>query len=233
MTGRAPPNPAPACDLSEIERRFGFVVRRHRIGRIDLRIAQVDRVDDMVHQIYPDAVSLHGDAPVWMITWPAALCLAEYVALEQDVAGKRVLELGCGTAAPGIALERAGGRVLCTDYDPLALAMAEYNAAINGCRAFEARRLDWYEPDLAGEFDLVVGSEIVYFEKSFPPLLSVLLEYTRPGGLVLLSDQGRPQMKPFLEICRGAGFRHEERLRPVHLPEASQQVRITLLRRDA
>ena len=196
---------------------------------MDLQVAQVDRVDDMVHEVYPDAVSVHGDAPVWMITWPAALGLAEYLVLNERVAGKCVLELGCGTAAPGIALERAGARVVCTDCDPLALATARYNAGRNGCLALETRLLDWYCPDLADRFDLLVGSEIVYFEKSFAPLLSVISRYAKRRGRIILSDQGRPQMKPFLEMCRGAGFEHEQRLQTVHLPEVSQQIRITIL----
>jgi len=219
--------------LQDIEQRFGFVVRTHRIGDMDLRVAQVDRVDDMVRRVYPDAVSVHGDAPVWMITWPAALGLAEYLVLNEEAAGRRALELGCGTAAPGIAFERAGARVVCTDYDPLALAMARYNAGINGCGALEVRLLDWYRPDMPDRFDLVVGSEIVYFEKSFRPLLSVLTRTTAPGGRVILSDQGRPQMKPFLELCRHAGFEHEQRVQIVHLPDTSWEVRITLLRRTS
>ena len=219
-------------DLRDIERRFGLVVRSHRIGEMNLRVAQVDRVDEMVHEVYPDAVSVHGDAPVWMITWPAAFALAEYLVFNEDVAGTRVLELGCGTAAPGIALERAGARVVCTDYDPLALAMAGHNAGLNGCRALETHLLDWYGPDLAGGFDLVVGSEVVYFEKSFSPLLEVLCKHTTFEGRVILSDQGRPQMKPFLEMCRRAGFEHEQRLQTVHLPDLSQQIPITILRRE-
>jgi predicted nicotinamide N-methyase len=218
-------------DLREIERRFGFVVRSHRIGEADLRVAQVDRVDDMVREVYPDAVSVHGDAPVWMITWPAALGLAEYLVLKERVAGKRVLELGCGTAAPGIALERSGARVVCSDYDPLALAMARYNAGLNGCLTLETHMLDWYYPDLEDHFDLLVGSEIVYFERSFSSLLSVMNRYTTPQGRIILSDQGRPQMKRFLEMCKHAGLEHEQRLQTVHLPEGSHQIRITILSR--
>jgi predicted nicotinamide N-methyase len=231
MSGSPHRETPPLPDLKEIERRYGFVVRSHRIGEIDLRVAQVDRVDDMVHEVYPRAVSVHGDAPVWMITWPAAFSLAEYLVLNEEVAGRRVLELGCGTAAPGIALERIGASVVCTDYDPLALSMAGHNAGMNGCRALETHLLDWYDPDLTGDFDLVVGSEIVYFERSFSPLLSVLKRYTEPGGRIILADQGRPQMKPFLEMCGQAGFRYEERVQTVHLPDVSQQTRITILRR--
>jgi len=229
MSGPPYQETPPLPDLKEIERRYGFVVRSHRFGGIELRVAQVDRVDDMVHEVYPEAVSVHGDAPVWMITWPAAFSLAEYLVLNEEVAGRRVLELGCGTAAPGIALERTGASVVCTDYDPLALSMAGYNAGINGCRALATHLLDWYDPDLTIGFDLVVGSEIVYFEQSFIPLLSVLKQYTEPGGRIILADQGRPQMKPFLEMCGQAGFEHEERVQTVHLTDVSQQIRITIL----
>ncbi len=219
-------------DLAEIERRFGLVTRSHRIGERDLLVAQVDRVDDMVRAVYPEAVSEHGDAPVWMITWPAALALAEYLLFHEEVSGRRILELGCGTAAPGIALARAGARVVCTDYDPLALALAAHNARMNGCRTLEVRSLDWHRPDIPGRFDLVVGSEIVYFEKSFSPLLAVLRRCTRPGGRVILSDQGRPQMRPFVEMCREAGFSSRQTAWTVHTTETSLRVRITILQRS-
>jgi len=219
-------------DVETIRSRFGLFERSHRIGHRDLRLAEVDRPDDMVREVYPDAVTEHGDAPVWMITWPAALALAEQLALDENVAGRRVLELGCGTAAPGIAAERAGARVVSTDYDPLALRMARHNARLNGCAALETHRLDWYRPDLGEDrFQIVAGSEVVYFEKSFAPLLAVLLRYTAPGGRILLSDQGRPQMALFLGMCGDAGFRCRTFHRAVHLQGRSQRIRIVELSR--
>jgi len=209
--------------------RFGLRVRSHRIREMDLRLGEVERPDDMVREVYPDAVTEHGDAPVWMITWPAALALAEHLVETRSATGKRVLELGCGTAAPGIAAEHTGAQVLCTDYDPLALRLAAYNACLNGCTALETRRLDWYSPDLERRFELVVASEVVYFEKSFASLLGVLVRALAPGGRVLLSDPGRPQMTVFLEMCSSAGFRVETHGRLVHLPEQSQRIRIVEL----
>ncbi len=221
-----------SMDVETVRGRFGLFVRSHRVGDTDLRLAEVERPDDMVREVYPDAVTEHGDAPVWMITWPAALALAEHLAMSEEVAGKRVLELGCGTAAPGIAAERAGARVISTDYDPLALSMARHNARLNGCKALETRRLDWYCPDLGEErFQIVAGSEVVYFEKSFAPLLSVLMRYTAPGGRILLSDQGRPQMASFLEMCAEAGFHCETLRRMVHLPDHSRPIHIVVLTR--
>lgn len=217
--------------LDDIRHRFGLLERCHRIGELAIRISQIDRVDDMVREVYPDAISDHGDGPVWMITWAAAFALAEYLVLNERVEGLRVLELGCGTAAPGIALERAGARVVSTDYDELALAVARYNSRINGCSSIKIRFLDWYRPDIEGSFDLIVGSEIAYFEKSFMPLLSILRRYLAPKGRIILSDQNRPQMKQFLDLCSENGFSHKELVQPVHLKEQSYSIRITLLSR--
>ncbi len=219
-------------DFNEIKNRFGLVVKTHRIGLFDLHVAEVDQVDDMVRKLYPGSVTVHGDAPVWMITWPAAFCLAEYLVLNEVVAGARLLELGCGTAAPGIAAELAGARVVSTDYDPLTVELAGYNAGLNGCSDFEARFFDWYHPDLCGLFDFIIGSEIVYFAQSFSPLLSVLEQYLAPRGKIILSDQGRPQLKVFLEMASQAGFLVTEQTQTVHLPELSRSIRIICLTKD-
>jgi len=217
--------------IEEIKKRFGLVVKSHRIGETDLKIAQVDRVDEMVYEIYPDAVTTHGDAPVWMITWPASFGLAEFLLHHRSVRGLQVLELGCGTAAVGIALELAGAEVVCTDYDPLALALARHNAGLNGCTGLSVRFLDWYRPDLKQRFDLVIGSEVVYFEKSFGPLLSVLDRFTGPTGTIVLSDQRRPQMNAFVDLCSREGFTPSQYHQMVYLPDHDQPVRITVLRR--
>jgi predicted nicotinamide N-methyase len=217
--------------LEDIKKRFGLAVKSHRIGEMDVKVAQVDRVDQMVCEIYPEAVTTHGDAPVWMITWPASFGLAEFILHSQPVKGMKVLELGCGTAATGIALKLGGADVVCTDYDPLALTVARYNAGLNGCSSLSIRFLDWYKPDLEGSFDLVVGSEVVYFEKNFSPLLSVLKRYTAPDGRIVLSDQLRPQMESFVKLCSAEGFVCHQLKQMVYLPDQNQPVRITVINR--
>ncbi len=214
--------------VGDVERRFGLKVRVHAVGAIRMRIAEVERVDEMVEAVYPDAVAEHGDAPVWMITWPAALGLAEHV-VRGGVEGRRVLELGCGTAAPGIAAALAGADVVLTDYDALALEVARHNAALNGCEGIGIRTLDWFRPDLAGRFDLVIGSEVVYFERHFPALLAVLARYVAPGGRVMLSDQGRPQVADFQRLCHRAGFAVSQVVDTVHLEDESRKFRVTTL----
>ena len=213
--------------LNDIQRLYGLEVRTHRIGGLDLRVAQVVNVDALVTDFYPGGVSRHGDSPVWMITWPAALGLAEYLLGTVQVEGLQVLELGCGTAAAGVALARAGAGVVCTDNDAGAVEMALYNARLNECRSLRARALDWYHPEAEGCFDLIIGSEVAYFQKSFRPLLNVIRKYLKPGGTAFISDQCRPQGEAFLRLCDDEGMCCRRHTWIVHLPEQSYTIRIT------
>lgn len=215
--------------LEEIRHIYGLEIRAHRIGDFDLRVAQVANVDAMIADMYPGGVSCHGDSPVWMITWPAAFGLAEYLLGNVQVKGLQVLELGCGTAAAGVALSRAGARVTCTDCDVKAIEMALYNAQLNGCRSLRACTLDWYHPDADSCFDVIIGSEIAYFERSFMPLLDVIKKHLKPDGKAFLSDQYRPQMDVFIKRCEDEGFSCHQHKGVVHLPEQSHTVRITVI----
>src|SRR5689334_11003688 len=69
-------------------------------------------------------------APYWAILWPSAVQLATRLAA-MDLAGKRVLELGCGLAIPSIVAARRGAAVTATDGVPDAVVFAAHNLALN------------------------------------------------------------------------------------------------------
>lgn len=72
--------------------------------------------------------------PYWAFAWAAGQGLAQHILLNPElVAGKRVLDFGCGSGIVGIAAAKAGAEsVLCCDSDPLALLACQHNAARNG-----------------------------------------------------------------------------------------------------
>lgn len=216
-----------------IERRFGLRWVTHRVGERTLRAAEVRDVDPCVEALYPHCLVDHGDAPVWMITWPAAFALCEFLLMEVPLRGQRVLELGCGTALPGVAAALGGAQVVSTDYDDYALAVAAENCRANGVQV-TLDRLDWYAPRLGERFDYVIGSEITYHEQAFDPLACLLGKVLQPGGRVLLADVFRSQSGAFLALCRAAGWEVREHRRLVHLSAESRAVRIAeLWRPDA
>jgi predicted nicotinamide N-methyase len=217
--------------VRDLSRRFGLRWVEHRIGELRLRFAEIRDVDPCVSALYPECLVDHGDAPVWMISWPAAFGLAEYLVHELGVKDGAVLELGCGTAVVGVVAAAAGARVLCTDYDEIALCVARHNLLHNGLRGARLSLLDWYAGEVGEQFPLVVGSEITYHNVAFEPLLGVLQRSVAPGGTVVLSDIFRKQTDAFLDLARGRGWRVETHRRMVHLAMESHAIRIAVLQR--
>ena len=134
--------------------------------------------------------------PYWAELWPSSLALARFVA-GLELAGERVLELGCGLALPSLVAARGGADVLATDWSPDALAFAERNAARNGVE-LRTRLLAWDRPlDTAGEgWSLVLASDVLYERRNVEPLLEL---FPALGAEVLLADPGRPALRAFIE----------------------------------
>jgi predicted nicotinamide N-methyase len=141
--------------------------------------------------------------PYWADLWPSAVALAHVVARRPPV-GRRVVELGCGIALPGIVAARGGAAdVLLADWSPDAVAFAADNAARNGVRVRTAVA-SWEEPEhlrTDGGWDLVLASDVLYEERNVLPLLAALDELVGPAGEVWLTDPGRRHLPAFLELA--------------------------------
>jgi predicted nicotinamide N-methyase len=136
-------------------------------------------------------------APYWSVLWRSGLALARELDGE-DLRGKRVVELGCGLAAPSIAAARGGADVIATDGDVDALGLVERNAAANNVQ-LEATTLDWGDPDELverGPFDLVLASDILYERPSVAMLLELI---PRLAPVAWVADPGRPAADAFMD----------------------------------
>jgi predicted nicotinamide N-methyase len=139
-------------------------------------------------------------APYWSVLWRSGVALAREVA-GADLGGRRVVELGCGLAAPSLAAARAGAEVTATDNDPDALDLVARNAKRNGLPV-ETMAADWNSPDELvgrGPFDLVLAADVLYERSSVAVLLDLL---PRLGPQAWVADPGRPAADAFLEQAR-------------------------------
>jgi predicted nicotinamide N-methyase len=151
-------------------------------------------------------------APYWSVLWRSGVALARELE-QEDLAGKRLVELGCGLAVPSIAAARAGAEVIATDGDIDALGLVERNAEENGVE-LEATAVDWADPDELverGPFDLVVASDVLYERPSVALLLELL---PRLAPVAWIADPGRPAADAFFEQARKR-WRIETRVRGV------------------
>jgi len=135
--------------------------------------------------------------PYWAELWASGPALAEAVA-ERDVAGRRVVELGCGLALPSFAAVLGGARALATDWSPDAIELARENARRNELD-LETAIVRWSEPEPLLErapWDLVLAADVLYERRNVDELLALLPQL---GAEVLLADPGRPHAKTFLD----------------------------------
>lgn len=120
-------------------------------------------------------------SPYWAYHWAGGLALARFILDHPErVAGRRVLDLGCGAGLVAIAAAKAGAAaVIAADIDRYAIAALHLNAAYNGVSITVA------------EGDLTAGD---------PPLVDLILV----GDLFYAPDLAE-RVTAFLDRCLTAG----------------------------
>ena len=103
-----------------------------------------------------------------------------------NVAGRRVLDLGCGTGRHTLALAAAGARVTALDQSPEMMALAR--PKLQGYAVeWETHALPGPLPFADDTFDLVVMGLVAEHVADLDSLLSEASRVVRPGGRCLLS----------------------------------------------
>ena len=144
--------------------------------------------------------SLFGQA------WPAGRVLAEAMSTF-DVAGKRILELGCGLGLSSLVLQRRGADIVASDHHPLAEEFLAHNAALNDLPAVAYHDLPWATPDAGlGRFDLIIGSDILYERDHAAQLAALILRHALADAAVLITDPGRGNSGPFTRALAAQGY---------------------------
>ncbi|WP_101926440.1 MULTISPECIES: class I SAM-dependent methyltransferase [Luteimonas] len=138
--------------------------------------------------------------------WPSGRLLAQAMD-KADIAGKRILEIGCGIGLASLVLQRRGADVVASDVHPLAEPFLAYNAALNALPAIHYRQMRWDHPlHTLGDFDMIIASDVLY-ERDHAALLSGVVErHARPQAEVLVTDPGRGNSAPFTRMLGVQGF---------------------------
>ncbi|EJJ29532.1 class I SAM-dependent methyltransferase [Rhizobium sp. CF142] len=129
--------------------------------------------------------------PYWAYPWAGGAVLARYLFdHSEEVAGKRVVDLGTGSGLVAIAAMKCGAaHVLAIDIDAKAIAAAQLNADANDV-VIETRLGDIIE-DTPPAADVLLAGDIFYDEALAERVLP-FLERCRTAGLdVLIGDPGR------------------------------------------
>ena len=145
--------------------------------------------------------------PFWARPWPSGIALAADLQQHPPSPGTRVLELGCGLAAPSIVAALAGANVLASDGASDAVVFAAHSLALNQAEA-EVAHADWAEDGDAlverGPFDLVLAADVIYTPGNAESLVRLLPRLLAPWGEARIADPGRANARVFLAAARAS-----------------------------
>lgn len=185
----------------------------HRIGALDFHIRSLrDRQQFWDPDGRAERAGISSAAwPIFGVLWPAGIALAKEMS-HFAIAGKKILEVGCGVGLCSLVLQQRGADITASDYHPLAEEFLRFNSDLNGLPPIKFHNAPWSgpNPDL-GRFDLIVGSDLLY-ERGQPALLAdFLTHHTEPVAQVIVTDPGRSHCGQFGTKMAAEGFTRSER----------------------
>ncbi len=166
--------------------------------------------------------------PYFSTLWPSAESLTrELLRVPEAWNGQRVLDLGCGVGAVGLAAARRGAAVTFLDWEPRALEITRRSVAALDIPDAEYVAADWreYAPDLP--FEKILAADVLYEARNIPGVARFLGKALRPGGEAWIADPGRNHAKDFPVAARASGLTV---LDPFVLPALDHGHQVTVLR---
>ena len=235
---------------ARLARRFDLVTEPVAVGPLRVtftRVADPQKVlDDLCAKIdlheKASGQRVAGDQlglPYWAELWDSAVGMGAWL-IEHDswlkkrpdpqspVPATRVMDLGCGMGLSGTVAAMKGADVLFADYETACLPFAQLNGRRYSDRV-RSRKVNWQTDRLGEQFDVLLGSDVLYDKTQWRFLVPFFDAHLAPGGAVLLGEPGRQSGDLFIPWIETQGWtlRHREQ----KVPTRTTPIRLFELKR--
>ena len=195
----------------ELATRYRLRDTTYTVAGRGFTITGVEDVDALLEDLIaadPECLDVRDERlPYWASVWPAAVALAEEILSGNQIRpGARVLELGCGLGLCAAAATLKEVSFTATDYQPDALLFTRLNCLQNIGEAPATGILDWRSPPPETRYDAILGSDLAYEERYYPPLVNCFDRLLKPRGRVLFGEPNRQIAKPFFQMLADKGW---------------------------
>ena len=148
--------------------------------------------------------------PIFGLVWPSSIVLANFM-LSYDYTNKRILEIGCGIGLTSLLLNNKFADISATDIHPEAGEFLIANTNLNNGKVIPFERASWNDLDTElGQFDLVIGSDLLYEKESINNLACFIDNHTRIESNVVIIDPGRGNHAAFSKKMATLGYSHNQ-----------------------
>ena len=153
--------------------------------------------------------------PMFGVIWDSSKILAHLMS-DFDIVGKRILEVGCGIGLASLVLNHRFANISATDYHPEAERFMNENVRINNDRLIPFTRAGWEDIESTlGEFDLIIGSDLLYERDHVELLAGFIDRHTKHSCEVIIVDPGRGNHSNFSKKMVSLDFSHTQS-KPIH-----------------
>ncbi|MBM4203741.1 MAG: methyltransferase [Gammaproteobacteria bacterium] len=145
--------------------------------------------------------SVHGHRP-----WHASYLVMDYLQHRPIPTRSRVIEVGSGWGPLSVfCASRFSGKVTALDIDKDVFPYLDVLAELNNVEVAKmVKSFKKLSTDELGEFDIVVGSDICFWDELVKPLAK-LVDRAFDAGVkrVIFADPGRPTFYEMCDLCNG------------------------------
>ena len=136
--------------------------------------------------------------------WTSTSLLIDYLQASPPSKDKRILEIGCGWGIGGIYLAKYHHSIVTSsDADDSVFPYLQYHAELNGVSISTLKsRYEDITKDMLGEFDMVIASDICFWDEMTQPLSDLIARCYQAGvERVVMTDPGRQPFRDMAEYC--------------------------------
>lgn len=196
----------PATDTTTTPLRFRY--HTLEFGDVDIHVRTLRDTQeyrepgplDDDYGISPASWSLFG------VVWNSGEALA-WLMVDYDIAGRRILEVGCGIALASLMLEHRNADITATDRHPEAGDFLRVNEALNEADEIRFVRTDWDDEESGlGTFDFIIGADLLYEPDHVDSLALFIDRHANPKCEVIIVDPGRGQLAAFGKRMETLGY---------------------------
>lgn len=182
------------------------------LGKIDIHLRSL-RDNQEFSDDHNEAAELgisSASWPLFGILWASGQVLAHRM-LDFDIADKRILEVGCGIALASHLLNNRHADITATDYHPEAGNFLNENVKLNHSEHIPFVRTGWAdEKSSLGEFDVIIGSDLLYESEHVDLLANFLQQHAAAQCEIIIVDPGRGHHARFSKKMESMGFVHTQ-----------------------